>query len=122
VFSCKDIVQKGGIAMKRSVWFAPLVVAVIFLLCFPAAQSLAGEKAFKMTGKIAAIDLGHNTVVIEAPVGGRLFTVGGPLSPEAVLERGGQSVGLADFRTGDRVTVTWKATEKGHLILSLKAK
>jgi len=108
--------------MKRSVWFAPLVVAVIFLLCFSGGQSLAGEKVFKMAGEIAAIDLGHNTVVVEVPVGGRLFTVGGPLSPGAVLNRGGQSVGLADFRTGDRVTVTWEATEKGHLIVSLNAK
>jgi hypothetical protein len=31
-------------------------------------------------------------------------------------------VGLADFRAGDRVTVTWEATEEGHLIVSLKAK
>ena len=108
--------------MKRSVWFAPLVVAVIFLLCFSGGQSLGGEKVFKMAGEIAAIDLGHNTVVVEVPVGKRLFTVGGPLSPEAILNRGGQSVGLADFHAGDRVTVTWEATEKGHFIVSLKAK
>jgi ABC-type Fe3+-hydroxamate transport system substrate-binding protein len=108
--------------MKRPVWFATLVLAVIFLLCFSGSESMAAEKVFKMAGEIAAIDLDHNTVIVEVPVGERLFTVGGPLSPEAVLKRGGQSVGLADFRTGDRVTVTWEATERGHLILSLKAR
>ena len=108
--------------MKRSVWFATVVLAVTFLLCVSGGQSLAAEKVFKRAGEIAAIDLDHNTVVVEVPVGKRLFTVGGPLSPEAVLQRGGQSVGLADFRTGDRVTVTWETTERGHLILSLKAK
>ncbi len=108
--------------MKRSVWFGTVVLAVIFLLCFSPGQSLAAGKVFKRAGEIAAIDLDHNTVVVEVPVGKKLFTVGGPLSAEAVLERGGQSVGLADFRTGDRVTVTWETTERGHLILSLKAK
>ena len=108
--------------MRRSVWFATVVLAAIFLLCFSGSQSLAGEKVFKRAGEITAIDLDHNTVIVEVPVGKRLFTVGRPLSPEAVLKRGGQSVGLADFRTGDRVTVTWEATERGHLILSLKAK
>jgi hypothetical protein len=108
--------------MRRPVWFATVVLAAIFLLWFPGSQPLAAEKVFKMAGKIAAIDLDHNTVIVEVPVGERLFTVGGPLSPEAVLKRGGQSVGLADFRTGDRVTVTWEATERGHLILSLKAR
>ena len=39
------------------------------------------------------------------PLGEKLFTVGGPLSSDAVLIRGRKSVGLVDFRTGDRVTV-----------------
>ena len=108
--------------MKRSLYFTPLMLAVIFSLLFSGAQSWAGEKKYRMTGDITAIDLAHNTVVIEVPLVGRLFTVGGALSSEAILKRGGQSVGLADFQVGDRVIVIWEATEQGHLILSLKAK
>lgn len=108
--------------MKRSPYFITLVVAVILSLSFPGAQSWAGEKKYKMTGDIAAIDLSHNTVVIEVPLVGKTFTVGGPLSSEAVLKRGGQSAGLADFQLGDRVIVIWEATEQGHLILSLETK
>ena len=108
--------------MKRTPYFIPLVLAVIFSLSFSGAQSWAGGKKYKMTGDITAIDLAHNTVVIEVPLAGKMFTVGGPLSSKAVLKKGGQSVGLADFRVGDRVIVIWEATEQGHLILSLKAR
>ena len=108
--------------MKRLPYFTTLVLAVIFSLSFSGAQSWAGEKKYKMTGDITAIDLSHNTVVIEVPLAGKMFTVGGPLSSKAVLKKGGQSVGRADFQVGDRVTVIWEATEQGHLILSLKVK
>ena len=108
--------------MKRSSYFTTLILAVVFSLFFCGGQSWAGEKKYKMTGDITAIDLTHNTVVIEVPLAGRLFTVGGALCSEATLKRGGQSVGLADFQVGDRVIVIWEATEQGHLILSIKAK
>ena len=107
--------------MRRSGYFITLVLAVILSLCFSGTQSLADEKIYQMSGEISAIDLDLNTVVIEVPLGERLFTIGGPLSYDAVLKRGGQSVGLGDFRRGDQVTVKWEATARGHLIRSLKA-
>ena len=81
-----------------------------------------GEKKYRMSGDLTAIDIDYNTVVIEVPLGGNMQTVGGPLSPKAILKRDGQSVGLADFQVGDRVIFIWQSTKKGHLILSLKAK
>jgi hypothetical protein len=107
--------------MNRSVALIMVVLAAVLCLCLPGRQCLGGEKVHKMTGEIAAIDLAYNTVVVEVPMGERVFTVGGPLSPEAILHRGGQSADLADFHRGDRVSVTWEATERGHLILSLEA-
>ena len=108
--------------MKKSGFFITLVLALIFSLSFSVAQSLAEERIYKMVGDITAIDLTYNTVVVEVPLVGKTFTVGGPLSSEAVVQKGGQSVDLADFQVGDRVTVKWKLTEKGHLIVFLKAK
>jgi len=108
--------------MNRSPYFTTLVLAVIFSISFSGAQCWAGERKYKMTGDITAIDLTHNTVVIEVPLAGKMFTVGGPLSSKAILKKGGQSVGLADFRVGDRVIVIWESIEQGHLILSLKAR
>ena len=61
--------------MKRSPYFITLVLAVIFSLSFSGAQCWAGEKKYRMTGDITAIDLSHNTVVIEVPLAGKMFTV-----------------------------------------------
>ena len=108
--------------MKRTAHLITLVLAVISSLYFSGAQSWAGEKVYHMVGDITAIDLEYNTVVVEVPLAETLFTVGGPLTSDAVLKRHGQSAGLADFQVGDRVTVRWKATEEGHVILLLKAK
>jgi maltoporin len=109
--------------MKRSTYLMTLVLAVMFFVFFPGAQSWAGKKIHQMTGDISAIDLAYNTVVVEVPLAGeKTFTVGGPLSSVAVLKKGNKSVSLEDFRVGDRVTVKWESTEQGHLILSLNAK
>jgi len=99
-----------------------VVVAVVFSLYFSGTRCWAGEKKYLMGGEITAIDLDYKTVVIEVPIGERMFTVGGPLSSEAVLKRGGLLVDLVNFQVGDRVTVEWKVSEQGHLILVLKAK
>jgi hypothetical protein len=85
-------------------------------------SSWAREKKYRMRGDLTAIDLKYNTAVIEVPVKGKMFTVGGALSPEAILKRGGRSVELGDFQVGDRVTVIWESTKKGPMILSLKVK
>jgi hypothetical protein len=75
-----------------------------------------------MKGEVAAIDLEHNMVVVEVPVkGGQMLTVGGPLSSEVLLQKGGKEVKLADFKVGEQVWVKWRLTDKTHVILSLKA-
>jgi hypothetical protein len=108
--------------MRKLNYINILALAIIFSLSSYGAQSLADERIYQMVGDITAIDLGYNTVVVEVPLAGKTFTVGGPLSSEAVLTRGGKSAALADFRVGDRITVKWEATGKGHVILLLKAK
>ena len=82
-------------------------------------ESWSGEKKYRMKGELKAIDPRHCTAVIEVPVKEEIFTVGGSLSSEAVLKRGGQTVGLADFKVGDSTIVIWESTKKGHVIHSL---
>lgn len=108
--------------MKRSAYIITFVLAVIFSLSSYGAHCWAGERIYEMPGDITAIDLGFNTVVVEVPIAGKSFTVGGPLSPDASLKRGGRTIRLSDFRVGDRVIIKWNATEKGHIILALNAK
>jgi hypothetical protein len=104
---------------------APNVIALVFVVAVSlsfATQSVAGEELYKMTGYITAIDLEYRTVVIEVPMVGKTFTVGGPLASGAVLKKDGVLVGLGELQAGDQVVVTWKPTPDGHLILSLTLK
>jgi hypothetical protein len=114
--------KKGGSIMRRSLYSTTLVLAVIFSLTIIAAQSWSAERVYQMRGEVAAIDLQHKTVVVEVPVkGGKMLTVGGPLSTDALLKKDGRSVDLSDFHAGEKVTVKWKVTKQTHLILSLRA-
>jgi hypothetical protein len=108
--------------MRKGAYLTAIALFMALALPGSAANSWAAEKLYKMTGSITAIDFEYRTVVIEVPMVGKSFTVGGPLAPNATLERGGHSAHLADYMAGDQVVVTWKHTEEGHLILSLVAK
>ncbi len=100
-----------------------LAAAAVLLLVLSAVVPLsAAQKAFLMKGKITAIDLDYQTVVIEVPLKGKSFTVAGPLSPDAVLTRNGRSATLSDYQVGEPVTVVWHGTSKGHVIDKLEAR
>jgi hypothetical protein len=108
--------------MRKKAYLSTMVLFMVVALSWPAANSWAAERLYKMTGYITAIDREFNTVVIEVPMVGKSFTVGGPLAPNAKLEMSGHSADLADYMIGDLVVVTWKHTREGHLLLSLTAK
>ena len=72
------------------------------------------------SGRISAIDLRHDTVVVEVPIiGDQLMTVGGELVQAASLQKDGRPAELADFNVGDRVSVKWRSTDDGHDITGL---
>ncbi|MBW1793597.1 MAG: hypothetical protein JRJ38_04100 [Deltaproteobacteria bacterium] len=106
--------------MKKASCFTVIFLTVVLTICLFGTQGTAGEKIYQMKGEITAIESAYNTVVIEVPMGKRMFTVAGPLSSEAILKRGGQCAGLTDFVVGDQVTVKWRGTDKGHIIEMLK--
>ena len=109
--------------MRRERICVALFLIPVFLLCLSGVESIAGENEYKMGGEITAIEKDYNTVVIEVLLGNnQLFTVGGPLSEGAVLKKEGQPVGLSSFAIGDKVTVLWRATEKGHIIDRLETR
>ena len=99
-----------------------LLLAVLFSAALITHHAAAAEKVYQMTGKITAIDQSYGMVVIQGPMGGKTFTVGGPLSKKAVLKMKGKSVKLSDFAVGQTVNVRWKSTENGHLIESMQSK
>jgi len=74
--------------MKKSGFFIIVILSVILSLSFFIPQSFADERMYRMVGDITAIDLDYNTVVIEVPLEGKLFTMGEPLSHDAILKKG----------------------------------
>ena len=101
-----------------TIFFVSLCVA--FIICI--SHATGSEKMYLMSGTIKAIDQVFNTVVIECPLAGKMFTVGGPLSSGAVLKKGSTSASLSDFSEGERVDVKWRSTEKGHVIEMMKSR
>ena len=75
----------------------------------------AEGKVHSLRGEISGINLTHSTVVVQAPVGSQMFTVGGPLDPDATLSRNGSPADLKDFKVGETVTVRWRSTPNGHV-------
>ncbi len=115
--------------MKRnSFLFLTLIFCLTSILaagaCLVGNAKAADAKVYKMVGKITAIDLDYNTVVIEVPLGKKeTFTVGGPLAKDAIIEKKGvKNPSLKDFKVGDEVVVKWEPTPNGHLIKMLAAK
>jgi hypothetical protein len=105
---------------KKSLTTAVVMIVVLaFLATVP---SIVFAKTYNMTGKISAIDMAYKTVVIEVPMASKIFTVAGPLAPDAKLTKNMQPVSLNDFMVGERVTVKWHSTPQGHVIDRLAAK
>jgi hypothetical protein len=94
----------------------PIVLVLTLVLVFPFLVFGKAHDAYKMTGKIRGIDLKHQTIVIEVPLGYQMFTVGGPLAPDAKLTRSGQPATLSDFSVNEQVTVIFHSTDQGHKI------
>jgi hypothetical protein len=99
------------------------LVTGIFFLCLAiglfASVARAEGKVRQLRGDISGINLDHRTVVIQAPVGTQTFTVGGPLDSDATLTRNGSPADLKDFKVGETVTVRWRSTPNGHVIMAL---
>ncbi len=115
--------MKGKIDWKRKGIGGITILCLIATLMLPFSASASIPKTYKMVGKIYAIDLKYNTVVVNVPLTEKkIFRVGGPLAPNAVLKKGNkEKPTLEDFKVGDKVVVEWEATPKGHLIHRLEA-
>ncbi|MEJ2167616.1 MAG: hypothetical protein P8185_07025 [Deltaproteobacteria bacterium] len=94
----------------------PVVLIVTLVLACPFAVFGKTQNSYKMTGKITAINHQYQTIVIEVPLGSQMFTVAGPLAPDAKLTKAGQPAKLSDFAVNETVTVIFHSTNQGHVI------
>lgn len=83
--------------MEQSIYLVVAFFVLIFGHFLLSSRAMAPDKANVDKGEITAIDIGSSTVVGEASLGGKTYTVGGPISPRAVLRKAGQPATLADF-------------------------
>jgi hypothetical protein len=107
--------------IRKKSWIAGVAMAVV-LTFLATAPTIVFAKTYNMTGKISAIDLAYNTVVIQVPMASKMFTVGGPLAANAKLTKDNKMASLNDFKVGERVAVKWHSTPQGHVIDRLVAK
>ena len=70
-------------------------------------------------GKLTAVNLDWDTVVVEVPVAGKQLTVAGELAAGANVTKNKQLADLKDLVLNETVKVTWRVTDKGHNILEL---
>jgi hypothetical protein len=91
----------------------PAVIVFMFVLACPL---IVFGQSYKMTGEISTINLNEQIIVVEVPLGSQMFTVAGPLAPDAKLTRDNQPAELKDFNVGEKVTVIFHSSDKGHVI------
>ena len=108
--------------MQRLTRSRILTGTVTCLVLLGLSLATAAVRMERMTGKIAAIDAAAQTVVVKVPLGKGTFTIGGPLSPQAVVTKGKHRAQLQDLQVGAQVTVTWQSTVTGHEITHLDAR
>ena len=100
-----------------------LLSALLLVSVWTMPAMAAAPKVYKMSGKITAVDLKDNTVVVDVPMGKKeIYTVAGPLAQDAVLKKGNKTATLKDFQKGESVIVEWEVTDKGHIVKQLIAK
>ena len=92
------------------------IIVLTLLLACPLIVFGQSHKSYKMTGKVSAVDLTHQTITIEVPLAAQMFTVAGPLAPDARLTKADKPATLKDFKVGERVTVIFHSNDQGHVI------
>jgi hypothetical protein len=104
--------------LKFYVYYPVLIIAAI---CLSGTAVLAAQNYHQMGGKISAITLSENIVVVNCPEGSTMLTVAGRLGENPVLLKGKKPVSLKEFKTGEHVFVGWKSTANGPVIERLIA-
>ncbi len=98
-----------------------VVLSLMMVITMVSITYASRVRVYEMEGRITAIDLNAQTVVVNVPMGRKnIFTVAGPLAKDAVLKRDHKKATLAEFRVGERVLVAWVSTYQGHLIKRLE--
>lgn len=104
--------------LKRVLVFVSALFVATCLIC---QVVIAEGDVGKGRGRITEINTAANYLAVDVPIGpDELMTVAGSISPKAELKKGPTDCTLGEFKVEDQVTVSWRRTESGLTIESLR--
>ena len=72
-----------------------------------------------VVGKVIAVELGSKTIVMEAPVGKSIMTVGAEVPDKASITAGKVTKKLSDIKVGDKIRMKYVREEDKLVVQSI---
>ena len=119
-FTTVNIIKKENNMnmLKRVLVFG---TALFSTFCFFCQVGMAAGDVSAGRGRITEINIAENYLAVDVPIGNNeLMTVAGSLSAEAVLKKGSIYCSLKEFKVNDQVSITWRRTDDGLVMESLR--
>ena len=91
----------------------------LVILVLLAGGAIAKEAVRDMVGKVVAVVPGSRTIVMEAPVGKTIMTVGAEVPDKASITAGKAAKSLSDIKVGDKIRLKWVREEDKLVVQSI---
>jgi Cu/Ag efflux protein CusF len=82
-------------------------------------MTLAKGEVRDVAGKVIAVELGSKTIVMEAPAGKSIMTVGAEVPDKASITAGRVAKKLSDIKVGDKIRMKYVREEDKLVVQSI---
>ena len=93
--------------------------AGLAILALAAGGALAKGEGRDMVGKVVALASGSRTIVMEAPLGKSVLTVGAEVPEKASITAGKVAKSFSDIKVGDTIRMRWVREEDKLVVQSI---
>ncbi len=105
--------------VSRAGWLMAATAAGLVVLGLLTGGALAKGEVRDMVGKVVALESGSRTIVMEAPLGKRVLTVGAEVPEKASITAGKVAKRFSDLKVGDTIRMRWVQEEDKLVIQSI---
>jgi hypothetical protein len=105
--------------VSRAGWLMAATAAGLLVLGLLAGTALAKGEVRDMVGTVVALESGSRTIVMEAPLGTRVLTVGAEVPEKASITAGKVAKSFSDLTVGDTIKMRWVREEDKLVIQSI---
>ena len=99
-----------------------LVLALVLVIPVSAIGATIKEGMVRTeTGKVSAIDAKAPAIVVDAPLGKKVLTIGVTMKKDAHITRKGKAVGLGDLKVGEKVSIKYTREDDRLVGLAVNA-